>query len=153
MQRRCSICNLTFTVCQSCDRGHWYCGASCSAEARRRCRSRASKRYRKTQTGQASHVAAQRRYRQRKRRRNDSEIYHSSAISNSSLTPQNSTTIEGRKHDPSSPSTTTKSVVSCHFCKRPIDAIINGRLYRRSYGENMNFNSRTSFYDYSGDTS
>ena len=127
---RCPLCQIAFSLCQSCDRRHWYCSCECAAKARRVSLQRAAKAYRRSETGRQKHCQAQRRYR-RKRLKDDSEIYQSSARSASSLEPAvtNEPIVEGDMHvDPNS--LAAKPALSiCHRCQRRISGFVELRRY------------------------
>jgi hypothetical protein len=60
-------CGQIFFVCLRCDRGHRYCGAACSREARRTSLLAAGRRYQSSLDGRVTHAARQARYRGRLR--------------------------------------------------------------------------------------
>ena len=62
-------CGLVFYICNSCYRGHRYCGDSCRKKARREQRRRANRRYRQSLEARLDHRDCQRAYRERCRRR------------------------------------------------------------------------------------
>lgn len=149
--RQCPICNQSFSICQNCDRGHWYCGHICSAKARRLSLKRAGARYRASDAGRLTHREAQRRYRRRKARSDDSEIYHSSAISEPSLNTRHQSTAKEHGHGIESKATAKSSLNKCHLCDAHIRAFIQLKRYPKSqiYSENLGFN----VYDNTRDSS
>ncbi len=62
-------CGLVFYICNSCYRGHRYCGKPCRKKARREQRRRANRRYRESLEARLDHRDCQRAYRERCRRR------------------------------------------------------------------------------------
>ena len=129
--RRCGICHKSFSLCQGCDRGHWYCHRECSIQARRVSLKRAKQRYRSTAIGRQAHCLAQRRYRQRRKLLKDSEIHHSSAISKTSLNKKPSIFSDGGFLVTKNTFTTTIGITICHYCQRRIDVWINSKRYPR----------------------
>jgi len=63
----CPLCKGQFALCRSCDRGQLYCGASCSAQARRTSLQVIRRRYRRSEAGKAARRHQERRRRQRRR--------------------------------------------------------------------------------------
>lgn len=116
--RVCPNCSKRFSVCQKCWRGHWYCSQGCSAEARRKSRSRANRRYRKSDAGRQCQRMAQNRYRQRKVRD------HSSTKSDTSLgiPPLTQFNREVASVEDSN---------RCYFCGGKIHSFIDGRRFSR----------------------
>lgn len=70
ISRKCPQCGRQFFVCQSCWRGHWYCGAPCRQQARGQSRRRANKKYRLQENGRIKQRQAQDRYRKRTQQKN-----------------------------------------------------------------------------------
>ena len=66
-RRRCGRCRATFEVCRSCDRGHAYCCAECSGQAREDCVRAARRRHRRSPEGRADHRDRERARRARRR--------------------------------------------------------------------------------------
>ena len=62
-------CGATFYICNSCYRGHRYCGKPCRKKARREQRRRANRRYRQSLEARLDQRDRQREYRERCRRR------------------------------------------------------------------------------------
>ena len=62
-------CGATFYICNSCYRGHRYCGKPCRKKARQQQRRRANQRHQKNREGRLDHRDRQRAYRERCRRR------------------------------------------------------------------------------------
>lgn len=60
-------CGQVFFLCLRCDRGHRYCGAACSREARRTSLRAAGRRYQSSLDGRVTHAVRQARYRERLR--------------------------------------------------------------------------------------
>jgi hypothetical protein len=56
-------------LCSRCDRGQRYCGRACSRAARLASRREAAKRYQRSRAGRMAHAARSRRWRQRRRER------------------------------------------------------------------------------------
>src|SRR5665213_41922 len=67
IKRCCPICSLEFVVCEGCWRGHRYCSAECSTEAKRRKHRVASRRYDQSPRGQRNHRRRQAVYRGRQK--------------------------------------------------------------------------------------
>jgi len=67
LQRVClgGHCRAVFFICSHCDRGHRYCSAECSAQARVEQRRRANRRHQQSPEGQLDHRDRQRDYRRR----------------------------------------------------------------------------------------
>jgi hypothetical protein len=63
----CARCHRLVAICSVCDRGQWYCGKSCSQQARRERARAASQRYQATRKGRRNHAARQARHRQKRR--------------------------------------------------------------------------------------
>ena len=141
--QRCGICQTTFSVCQPCHRGHWYCSVTCSVKARKASRARTNRAYRATTLGRLSHRLAQQRYRKSTRYQN-SEIDHSSVISASSLLLPSACRAKSDTHAASSPSPANKSVSRCHFCRRNTDGTLDGRRFSRSQSIKTNLRRRNS---------
>ena len=64
-------CGLVFYICNSCYRGHRYCGDRCRQKARREQRRRANQRHQQSREGRLDHRDRQRAYRERCRRVTD----------------------------------------------------------------------------------
>ncbi len=62
---QCTLCARQTFVCSHCDRGHQYCSADCSDQARRDSLKRANQKYNLSRQGQHNNALRQRRYRQR----------------------------------------------------------------------------------------
>ena len=62
-------CGLVFYICNSCYRGHRYCGDRCRKKARREQRRRANQRHQQSREGRLDHRDRQRAYRERCRLR------------------------------------------------------------------------------------
>jgi hypothetical protein len=60
-------CGQVFFLCLRCDRGHRYCGPTCSRAARRASLLAAGRRYQASREGRRGHAERQRRYRERRR--------------------------------------------------------------------------------------
>jgi hypothetical protein len=56
-------------LCSRCDRGQRYCGRACSRAARLESRRNAARRYQRSRAGRMAHAARSRRWRQRRRER------------------------------------------------------------------------------------
>jgi hypothetical protein len=63
----CPRCLRVFAICSHCDRGHVYCGPSCSEGARRDSLRRARRRHRRSPEGRLDHRDRGRERRQRRR--------------------------------------------------------------------------------------
>lgn len=70
----CKRCSTRFYICQSCYRGHRYCGDECRGQARAQQMREANRRYRCSQEARLDHRDRQRRY----RRSENSVLYQSS---------------------------------------------------------------------------
>lgn len=149
--RRCGVCEISFCLCQACDRGHWYCSRSCSQAARKLSRRRAAKSYRASEIGREKHAVAQRRYRQKRRRASTSEIYQSSAISEPSLDPAPSLADGGLKIDAQCAGTTARRMSQCQFCRRAVDAFMDFKRYPRLFGKSHK--TKVKHYDHPRNTS
>lgn len=64
---RCPRCQRLFAICSHCDRGHVYCGPSCSDGARRDSLRRARRRHRRSPEGRLDHRDRERARRLRRR--------------------------------------------------------------------------------------
>ncbi len=64
---RCPRCQRLFAICSHCDRGHVYCGPSCSEGARRDSLRRARRRHRRSPEGRLDHRDRERERRIRRR--------------------------------------------------------------------------------------
>ena len=64
---RCPRCQRLFAICYHCDRGHVYCGPSCSEGARRDSLRRARRRHRRSPEGRLDHRDRERERRLRRR--------------------------------------------------------------------------------------
>jgi len=64
---RCPRCQTVFGICRACDRGHVYCGPSCSELARRDSLRRARRRHRQSPEGRLDHRDRERARRRRRR--------------------------------------------------------------------------------------
>ena len=64
---RCPRCQRLFAICCHCDRGHVYCGRSCSESARRDNLRRARRRHRRSPEGRLDHRDRERARRRRRR--------------------------------------------------------------------------------------
>ncbi len=64
---RCPRCQRLFAICSHCDRGHVYCGPSCSDGARRDSLRRARRRHRCSPEGRLDHRDRERERRRRRR--------------------------------------------------------------------------------------
>ena len=62
-------CGLVFYICNSCYRGHRYCGDRCRKKAKREQRRRANQRHQQSREGRLDHRDRQRAYRERCRLR------------------------------------------------------------------------------------
>jgi hypothetical protein len=60
---QCRKCGESFCLCNSCYRGQAYCRQECREQARRKQKSQANRRYRKTEHGRLDYCDRQRRYR------------------------------------------------------------------------------------------
>jgi len=148
--KRCPICKKPYYLCHACDRGHWYCSTFCAAKARKLSQKRASQRYRQTDAGRLAHSLAQKRYRRKKRLKQESEIYHSSAISPPSLDLLSSTD-RSSEDEQSVPSTAIQSLMVCNICGRTIEMIWDFKRFpQRSV---ISRKGDVLFYDYSRDSS
>ena len=63
----CPRCQSIFSICRACDRGHVYCGPTCSGLARRDSLRRARRRHRHSLEGRLDHRDHERARRQRRR--------------------------------------------------------------------------------------
>jgi len=70
----CKRCSTRFYICQSCYRGHRYCGDECRGQGRAQQVREANQRYRCSQEARLDHRDRQRRY----RRSENSVLYQSS---------------------------------------------------------------------------
>ena len=59
----CARCNRQVFICRTCDRGHRYCGQSCSGSARQESLRAAGRRYQRSRRGRFINARRQRRYR------------------------------------------------------------------------------------------
>ena len=148
--KRCPLCQTSFHLCQSCDRGHWYCSRACRNTARQHSLARAARRYRSSHMGRRAHSLAQKRYRRNKRLKEKSEIHHSPAISPSSLGQERARMEEGTHGKAHTRTTKTTSAI-CHLCRRPITALLSARHYPRRR-QRINIKEE-SIHDHSGNTS
>ena len=64
----CPRCQSVFSICRACDRGHVYCGPTCSGLARRDSLRRARRRHRHSLEGRLDHRDHERARRQRRRK-------------------------------------------------------------------------------------
>ncbi len=64
---RCPRCQRVFSICSHCDRGHVYCGRSCSDVARCDSLRRARRRHRRSPEGRLDHRDRERERRRRRR--------------------------------------------------------------------------------------
>ena len=61
----CPYCHKEVTICRACDRGHVYCGPSCSEAARFVSLKKSGRKYQSNQQGKLKHAERQKRYRMR----------------------------------------------------------------------------------------
>ncbi|MCU0921720.1 MAG: hypothetical protein MUF16_15530 [Burkholderiaceae bacterium] len=65
----CARCRTQVLLCSRCDRGQRFCGRACSRAARLESRRAAARRYQRSRAGRMTHAARSRRWRQRRRER------------------------------------------------------------------------------------
>ena len=120
----CARCRCQVLICTRCDRGQFYCGARCSAAARRASVRAAGQRYQRTRRGRHCHAERQRRYRARCAQNSCSEEVthqgsalmrraatlapHEQAASDEAVTPSNKPIVQHH----------------CHFCGCPVSLCV-----------------------------
>ncbi len=96
----CARCNRQVIICRACDRGHRYCGQSCSSSARQASLRAAGQRYQRSRRGRFVNAQRQRRYRSRRHK-----VTHQGSTDSS---PDDSLCSESRVQ--------AVQGVRCHFC-------------------------------------
>lgn len=61
----CARCRTQVVLCSGCDRGNWYCGRTCSRQARAASRRQAGQRYQDSHRGRAAHARRMQCWRER----------------------------------------------------------------------------------------
>ena len=117
----CVSCYVLVTICSPCDHNNIYCGSTCSAAARRKSCSMASKRYQKSHRGRLKHAERQKHYRERLKKK---------------VTHHTSPALPPRVVLPRKPneliSETVKGNLHCHFCGKPCSPFLRRGFLRHS---------------------
>jgi hypothetical protein len=111
-QYSCHFCHKKVTICNSCDRGHIYCGLRCSGMARHASLKMAGRKYQTNREGKLKHAERQKRYRMRQKK---IVTHHSSKLLpiHDLLPP-----VDDPRSNAESKTTTLGN--SCHFCGNTI---------------------------------
>ena len=125
----CGRCRAQVLICSHCDRGQVYCAADCSQAARQESQRNAGRRYQQCRRGRIAHAERARRYRQRRRPKNN--VTHQGSLSprTDGLLTVGSTGVTREPQTTARPSTFTAG--HCHFCGRGCAEFVRSGFLRR----------------------
>jgi len=152
----CGRCRAQVLICSHCDRGQIYCAAECSQAARRESQRHAGRRYQQGRRGRFAHAERARRYRQRRRQKNNVTHQGSLPPLPDGLLMVGSTgeaprlkRLEVTREPQTSARPSTFTAGRCHFCGRGCAEFVRSGFLRRRAPRNVPpHDRRGSDYDH-----
>jgi predicted GIY-YIG superfamily endonuclease len=129
----CARCHAQVIICSHCDRGNFYCGSTCSQQARAQNHRIANQRYQKSKKGQMKNAERQRRYRQHQREKTKRVTDQGSPV-----LPPNDLLPEV----PNEKKWCVREFICCHFCGEAVSQFLrNGYLRHHKNHQTHDFSS------------
>lgn len=143
----CGRCRAQVLICSHCDRGQIYCALECSHAAREESQRHAGRRYQHSRRGRFAHAERARRYRQRRRQKNNVTHQGSLPPRPDVLLPVGATEVTRGPQTPARPS--AFAAWRCHFCGGGCAEFVRSGFLRRRTPRNVpQHDQRGSDYDH-----